>query len=235
MILSRCGCQPTALLTCRRSLTDCNLPPHIMCCRSWTDQYLVYMYGTWVVWLLELIWCQMFLALGLPDAQLRRRSGMVRGALQRACCGWRLTRRGGRATAAAEPAILPVTVAPAAQPAAAADADSKDAKQSNSEDDEQTTEAAQPPQQPAGELARMNLSDALSGQTSCCHCLWIHAVPVAVSPIAVFVRQSPVTAATPPLNLHPMYCSRAAGQQLDDGGAAHGRGGAGRWRGGVGV
>jgi hypothetical protein len=147
-------------------------PLRIMCRRSWTDQYLVYEYGTWVVWLLELIWCQLFLALGLPAAQLRRQSGMLRGAFQKACCGWRLTRKSSPAAAAGEPAILPVTVAPLAQPAAA-DAAGKDAKQSA--DDKQTTEAAQALQQPAGQLAKMNLSDALSGQTHCFRCRGISA------------------------------------------------------------
>ena len=170
----------------------------------------MYMYGTWVVWLLELIWCQLFLALGLPDAQLRRQSGMIRGALQRACCGWRLTRRGGKAAAAAEPAILPVTVAPAAQPAAAADTHSKDAKQSNSEDDTQATESAQLPPQPAGELAKMNLSDALSGQASCCHgCRSVLCLSPCPKLPCLFDR---VLLQPPPLNLHPMCCSRAAGQ-----------------------
>jgi hypothetical protein len=174
--LSACGCHPEALLGCERSRPVAQ-PLHIMWCRSWTDQYLVYMYGTWVIWLLELIWCQLFLALGAPDGQLRRRSGIVRGAAQKLCCGWRLTRRGGPAPAAGSAAILPVTIAPAAQPAAAAaaaDFGGKDAKQS--EGDKQTAAAEQAPQQPAGKLAKMNLSDALSGQEHCCCCCGVAVV-----------------------------------------------------------
>lgn len=166
--VSECGCHPEAVLGCERSRLVAQ-PLRIMCCRSWTDQYLVYMYGTWVIWLLELIWCQLFLALGAPDGQLRRKSGIVRGAAQKLCCGWRLTRRGSSAPAAGSAAILPVTVALAAQPAAAAaDTAGKDAKQS--EGDKQTAAAEQAPQQLAGELAKMNLSDALSGQEHCCCC-----------------------------------------------------------------
>lgn len=146
--------------------------------RSWTDNFLVYTYGTWLVWLLELVYCQLFVGLGLPAAQLRRRSGIIRGALRRPLCGWRLTRTGG--TAAQSLLLLTALDSGdvAADAAAAAESDEADGDKADAKADmkpEAKAEAgeakagsreaapAQPPQQQAGSLAGMNLSDALSG------------------------------------------------------------------------
>lgn len=63
----------------------------LCCCRSWSKQYLVYVYGTYLVLILEIITCQLFCELGAQDGQLRRPS-MIR-ALMRAV--WRKRARHG--------------------------------------------------------------------------------------------------------------------------------------------
>ena len=140
----------------------------------------MYVYGTWVVWLLELVYCQLFVGLGMPGAQLRRRSGLIRGALRRPFRGWRLTRHGSRVAQS----VLPLTAqssADASADAAAvteqkagsdkADAEAGTKLQANAEaqadTDSQEAAAVQPTAQPAGELAEMNLSDALAGERMC--------------------------------------------------------------------
>ena len=138
----------------------------------------MYVYGTWLVWLLELVYCQLFVGLGMPAAQLRRRSGLIRGALRRPFRRWRLTRRGSRVAQS----VLPLTArssADASTDAAAAteqraESDKADAEadtkpeaeaEAEAQADSQEAAAAQSPQQAAGELAEMNLSDALSGES----------------------------------------------------------------------
>ena len=139
----------------------------------------MYKYGTWLVWLLELIWCQLFLALGAPAGQLKRRSGVIRGSLAKLTCGWQITHTSR--SKAAQP-VLPVTAQQAAEPAiVAVKADVPASSQPDKDagkggEDDQAAAAAQPLMQPAGEVAEMNLSDALSGLT-CCSC-----IPVCLPP-----------------------------------------------------
>lgn len=48
----------------------------LLLCRSWSKQYLIYVYGTYLTLFIELIWLQLFVDLGDPEAQKRRKSGL---------------------------------------------------------------------------------------------------------------------------------------------------------------
>lgn len=108
------------------------------------------MYGSWLVWLLELVFCQLCVSLGMPAAQLWRRSGLIRGAAPRLVCCWRQNSGGGSRTET----LLPLVAPPHLDAEAVAES-------------EASPKAAPPQQLPSpqrdGELAEMNLSDALSG------------------------------------------------------------------------
>lgn len=125
--------------------------------RSWTDQYLVYVYGTWLLWLLELLWCQLFMPLGAQPAQLRRRA-LDLSAWTRPLLGWRQLQGG---------AEKPPVVREAAQeeaPEAAADA-AETGRTNGKGADEQEAQLTQADNQlaPLQGLRELNLGDALSG------------------------------------------------------------------------
>lgn len=195
----------------------------------------MYVYGTWLVWLLELIWCQLFAGLGAPVAQLQRRTGVFRGALRRlklSCCGWQLSYAGSPGDA--QP-TLPVTAQQQAPESSAAtnQPDAKPAPQPGKdaqqvEKDEASAAAEQ--QQPAGKLAKMNLSDALSGGYQFRQ---LYGVSLSVSPdLALHLHNTAYIAAC---KCVAQCCSGAAGQQLDAGGVARGGGAAARGRKGDGL
>lgn len=159
--------------------------------RSWTDQYLVYIYGTWVILVLEIIWCQLFVGLGMQPAQLHRRSGAIRGAIVQLLC-WRQLRE-----APVAEQVLPVTAPPKAEAAADAGAKVVGKEPTEAGGNEAAKAASAAPQQ-TGELEEMNLSDALSGgapDAAACwlrllvvthtRTCWIHTPAAVVEPVAV--------------------------------------------------
>ncbi len=129
------------------------LPAH----RSWTDQYLVYVYGTWLLWLLELLWCQLFLPLGTQPAQLRRQT-LDLSAWTRPLLGWRQLQGG---------AEKPPVAKEAAEEAAEAAADAAETGRNNGkgtdEQEAQQLMLADSQLAPLRGLRQLNLGDALSG------------------------------------------------------------------------
>ena len=114
------------------------------CSRSWTDNYLIYVYGSWLLLAIEVIWCQLLLGLGVRRPAISSDAAAVK-----------------KAKSLAKAKAPSVAKAKSLAKSKAASGKGKAGAAAKAEGDAQEPEAA-----PAGP---MFLSDALSGARQARH------------------------------------------------------------------